>query len=264
MLFILDMEKILASLDSTLNMSQVKVDTTPVEGAGQFHLLVAENSSSLRNVMQSSLEKSGFQVTAVGSGRAAWDFLLRTREEAQAKGKELTDEVHLVISDIEMPEMDGHMLTAKNPRKTPGLSTLPIILFSSLITDALYQKGVKMGADGRFPSLTCRGLNKIIREVIAEKLQQIAPVVARFAPGAQSYLPAPQERYPAALCIGATRETTAALRRQNRARCGQALPAAGAKPAFRAGLLRRFASGVGMVGDGYGAPCGYCVRGEVQ
>ena len=45
----------------------------------------------------------------MGSGRAAWDFLMHTREEAQAKGKELTDVVHLVISDIEMPEMDGHM-----------------------------------------------------------------------------------------------------------------------------------------------------------
>ena len=44
-LFVLDMEKILASLDSTLDMSQVEVDTTPVEGAGEFHLLVADDSS---------------------------------------------------------------------------------------------------------------------------------------------------------------------------------------------------------------------------
>ena len=170
-LFILDMEKILASLDSTLDMSQIQVDTSPVEGAGQFHLLVADDSSSLRNVMQSSLEKSGFHVTAVGSGRAAWDFLLRTREEAQSQGKELTDVLHLIISDIEMPEMDGHMLTAKI-RETPGLSTLPIILFSSLITDALYEKGVKMGADRQASKPDLPGLNKIIRELITEKLHK--------------------------------------------------------------------------------------------
>ena len=100
-------------------MSQVEVDTSPVEGAGQFHLLVADDSSSLRNVMQSSLEKSGFQVTAVDSGRAAWEFLLRTREEAQAKGKELTDVLHLIISDIEMPEMDGHMARLPPPSGGP-------------------------------------------------------------------------------------------------------------------------------------------------
>ena len=96
---------------------------------------------------------------------------MHTREEAQAKGKELTDVVHLVISDIEMPEMDGHMLTAKI-RETPGLSTLPIILFSSLITDALYEKGVKVGADRQVSKPDLPGLNKIIREVIAEKLNK--------------------------------------------------------------------------------------------
>jgi len=170
-LFILDMEKILASLDSTLDMSQVQVDTTPVEGAGQFHLLIADDSSSLRHILKSSLEKSGFQVTAVGSGRAAWEFLQQTREEAQAQGKELTDVVHLIISDIEMPEMDGHMLTSKI-RETPGLNTLPVILFSSLITDALYEKGVKVGADRQVSKPDLPGLSKIIREVIAEKLHK--------------------------------------------------------------------------------------------
>lgn len=85
-LFILDMEKILASLDSTLDMSKVEVDTSPVEGVGQFHLLVADDSSSLRNVMQSSLEKSGFSGYC-RSGRAAWEYLMRAREEAQANGK---------------------------------------------------------------------------------------------------------------------------------------------------------------------------------
>lgn len=170
-LFILDMEKILASLDSTLDMSQIKVDTTPVEGAGQFHLLVADDSNSLRHIIKSSLQKSGFRVTAVASGREAWEYLQTARNEAQAQGKELTDMVHLVISDIEMPEMDGHMLTAQI-RDTPGLSTLPVILFSSLTTDALYAKGVKVGADKQVSKPDLPGLSKIIRELIAEKLHK--------------------------------------------------------------------------------------------
>lgn len=170
-LFILDMEKILASLDSTLDMSQIEVDTSPVEGAGQFHLLVADDSSSLRHIIKSSLEKSGFQVTAVGSGRAAWEYLQQAQAEAQTKGKEVTDTVHMLISDIEMPEMDGHMLTSRI-RETPGLSKLPVILFSSLITDALYAKGVKVGADRQVSKPDLPGLNTIIREVIAEKLNK--------------------------------------------------------------------------------------------
>ena len=170
-LFILDMEKILASLDSSLDMSQVKVDTTPVEGAGEFHLLVADDSSSLRHIIKSSLEKSGFQVTAVGSGREAWDYLTQLCDEAQARQVALTDLLHLVISDIEMPEMDGHALTRKI-RETPGTKRLPVILFSSLITEALHDKGVKVGADRQVSKPDLPGLSKIIRELIAEKLHK--------------------------------------------------------------------------------------------
>lgn len=170
-LFILDMEKILASMDSSLDMSQVKVDTTPVEDAGQFHLLVADDSSSLRHIIKSSLEKSGFHVTAVGSGREAWDCLMQLCDEAQAKGVALTELLHLVISDIEMPEMDGHALT-HNIRETPATRALPVILFSSLITEALHDKGIKVGADRQVSKPDLPGLNKIIRELIAEKLHK--------------------------------------------------------------------------------------------
>lgn len=170
-LFVLDMEKILASLDSSLDMSQVKVDTTPVEGASDFHLLVADDSSSLRHIIKSSLEKSGFQVTAVGSGREAWDYLTQKCNEAQAEGVQLTDMVHLVISDIEMPEMDGHALT-RRIREMPGTKGLPVILFSSLITEALHDKGVKVGADRQVSKPDLPGLSKIIRELIAEKLHK--------------------------------------------------------------------------------------------
>ena len=170
-LFILDMEKILANLDSSLDMSKVELDSSPVEGAAQFHLLVADDSNSLRHIIRSSLEKSGFQVTAVGSGREAWEFLLKTQAEAQAQGKELTDLVHLVVSDIEMPEMDGHMLTAKI-KEAPGMHHLPVILFSSLITEALYAKGVKVGADKQVSKPDLPGLSTIIRELIAQKLHK--------------------------------------------------------------------------------------------
>ncbi len=170
-LFILDMEKILASMDSSLDMAQVEVDTTPVEGADEFHLLVADDSSSLRHIIKSSLEKSGFQVTAVASGREAWEFLTKARDEAQSRQQDLTDLVHLVISDIEMPEMDGHELTAKI-RENPGTHKLPVILFSSLITDALRDKGIKVGADRQVSKPDLPGLNKIIRELIAEKLHK--------------------------------------------------------------------------------------------
>ena len=170
-LFILDMEKILSSLDSRLDMSKAKIDTTPVEGAQRFHLLVVDDSASLRNIIRSALEKSGFQVTTANSGKDAWSQLMALEREAVQKQVPLTDLLQLVISDIEMPEMDGHALTLKI-RETPSTKMLPIILFSSLITDAVRDKGVKVGADRQVSKPDLASLNAIIQELIAEKLHK--------------------------------------------------------------------------------------------
>ncbi|MDR3363029.1 MAG: chemotaxis protein [Desulfovibrio sp.] len=170
-LFILDMEKILAGMDSSLDMSQLEIDTSPVEDAEHFHLLVADDSASLRHIIKSALEKSGFRVTAASSGKEAWQYLKAELDKARGEGKDITDNVHLVISDIEMPEMDGHELTEKI-RAEAGLAHLPVILFSSLITDAVLARGVKVGADRQVSKPDLPGLNNIIRELIAEKLRK--------------------------------------------------------------------------------------------
>jgi two-component system chemotaxis response regulator CheV len=170
-LFVLDMEKILASMDSSLDMSRIELDSTPVEGAGQFNLLVADDSRSLRTILRSSLEKSGFKVTTAKSGREAWELLLAAQDEARADGAPDTGRIHLVISDIEMPEMDGHELTAKI-RAYPATRDTPVILFSSLITEALRVKGVRAGADRQVSKPDLPGLSSIIRELLAEKLNK--------------------------------------------------------------------------------------------
>lgn len=169
LLFILDMEKILSGLDSTLDMSRVEVDTSKVDDAGQFHILVADDSSSLRNIIKTSLERSGFRVTAAASGLEAWEILCGLHEQAQAEQVDVTSLVQLVISDIEMPQMDGHTLTIKI-RETAGLQKLPVILFSSLITEAIHARGIKVGADRQVSKPDLGTLNSIVRDLIAEKL----------------------------------------------------------------------------------------------
>ena len=170
-LFILDMEKIVASMDNTLDMSRLAVNIQPVEDAAQFHILIADDSMSLRNTIKDTLEKTGYHVTPTASGREAWEYLQATLREAQAEGVPLTDKVHLLISDIEMPEMDGHNLTRKI-RETPGLSQLPVVLFSSLITDALRHKGMAVGADDQVSKPDLPRLTTHVRELIAKKLSK--------------------------------------------------------------------------------------------
>lgn len=173
-LFILDMEKILASLDSSLDMSRMEPEPATVEMPEPVRLLLADDSSSLRKIVKSFLEKSGYQVTTASNGREAWEYLsslAQTQSGQDVGGTDLSEIVDLVISDIEMPEMDGHALTSKI-RETPALHKLPVVLFSSLITDALRAKGIKVGADRQVSKPDLAGLDKIVKEIVEERLHK--------------------------------------------------------------------------------------------
>ena len=105
-LFILDMEKILSSLDKSLDMSRMEPENI-VEMPEQVRLLLADDSSSLRKIVKAYLEKSGYQVTTASNGKEAWEYLSRLAQtqsrQQEVHGPEVSEIVDLVISDIEMP-----------------------------------------------------------------------------------------------------------------------------------------------------------------
>lgn len=82
-----------------------------VSDAAAFHILIADDSASIRTMIARTLEQVGYKVTRTGSGREAWDVLNVWKREAVNENKSILEKVHLLISDIEMPEMDGHALT---------------------------------------------------------------------------------------------------------------------------------------------------------
>ncbi len=174
-LFILDMEKIITSMDPNLDMARraeeagiTQVEETP-EDAGAFHILIADDSSSIRNMIGATLEKAGYRVTRTASGREAWEALEAWKAEAEAEKRSVQDKVQLIISDIEMPEMDGHALTRKI-KSDPALEKIPVVLFSSLITDALRHKGQSVGADDQISKPDLPKLTGRVRTIIADKL----------------------------------------------------------------------------------------------
>ncbi len=174
-MFILDMEMITDSMDTHSNMaSQLKkMDDEEyalhVPDADKFHVLVADDSLSVRNMVDSMLTRVGYKVTKVSSGMEAWKTLTDWQEEAATQNKTIEDVVHMVISDIEMPEMDGHTLTRKI-KGDSGLAVLPVVLFSSLITDALHDRGIKAGADAQISKPDLPTLTQKVRTIIKDKL----------------------------------------------------------------------------------------------
>ncbi len=143
-IFLLDLEKIVAELNPSLGL---RLDTAIDWGSEErYRALVADDSSLIREMLKDLMEKANFEVEVVTNGREAWERLSALRERAAAENRPITDYVQVLVSDIEMPSMDGHNL-CKRVKDDPVLKNLPVILFSSLITERLRHKGASVGAD---------------------------------------------------------------------------------------------------------------------
>jgi len=173
-LLILDMEKILADLNPGLAMKleesaleEIEETKGPVKKE-HYRALIADDSTSIRRMIGTMLEKAGFEVTQTVNGQEAWDALAALKQKSAAEGIPLTEYVDILVSDIEMPIMDGHNLT-KRVKDDPVLKELPVILFSSLITDRLRHKGESVGADDQISKPNITDLTKRAFELIAQK-----------------------------------------------------------------------------------------------
>ena len=96
----------------------------------------------LSRMINDSLERAGFtEIKNFPNGQEAWDYLSSIRDD-----QDLYEKVNLVITDIEMPKMDGHRLT-KLIKDDERLKKLPVVIFSSLVNEQMRQKGKELGAD---------------------------------------------------------------------------------------------------------------------
>ncbi|GAE25021.1 chemotaxis protein CheV [Halalkalibacter wakoensis JCM 9140] len=146
MILLLDFEKIVVEInpEKGINVSQVKV--LGERERSQKKIVVAEDSAMLRKLLYETLSEAGYeQVTFFEHGKAAWDYLEFLHNQV---GSNIKDEVQLIITDVEMPQMDGHHFT-KRIKENDLLSKIPVIIFSSLITKDLYHKGKGVGADAQ-------------------------------------------------------------------------------------------------------------------
>ncbi|SHL70800.1 chemotaxis protein CheV [Phytopseudomonas punonensis] len=125
---IIDVEKILAEVAPTSEVISAGVIDVEVQGkAVSQHVLIVDDSSVARKQVMRCLQTVGVEVTALNDGRQALDFLRAMVDE----GKSPEQELLMIISDIEMPEMDGYTLTAAI-RSDPRMQKLHILLHTSL------------------------------------------------------------------------------------------------------------------------------------
>lgn len=163
MVFMLDYESIILDLCPHLeacgDMTQV---TSPrVDGAG-MRALVAEDSPSVRTMLELELSESGFDVTAVSDGRTALEKIIENPD------------FQLVITDVEMPRMDGLALLVEI-RERYGRK-IPVLIYSSIGDDGMKQRAEFLEADGHITKLDLNELRDKVNAILSGR-GIIPPVV---------------------------------------------------------------------------------------
>lgn len=162
---LLDFEKIVSVINPEIN---IKLTTIPKTGPDLTKIrqsktvLVAEDSPMLRELLVGTLHTAGYEdVRAYHNGKEAWNAL----EEMGADGTPIANKLQIVITDIEMPQMDGHHLL-KKIREHQVLKELPVIIFSSLINEEMRRKGEAIGANGQISKPEISQLIDLIDKII--------------------------------------------------------------------------------------------------
>lgn len=143
---LLDFEKIVVEINPATGLNVERLDVLGSRERSEKKIVVAEDSPMLRELLKDTLNEAGYdQLTFFENGVDAWEYLEGLSEDEATR---LEQNVDLIITDIEMPQMDGHHLTDR-VKKDSRLHELPVIIFSSLITNDLFHKGERVGANAQ-------------------------------------------------------------------------------------------------------------------
>lgn len=161
---IIDVEKILAEVSPLSDqISQGVIEDGVSERLIQKHVLIVDDSTIARKQIQRVVEQMGIKTTLKKDGREALDYL----EGMVAEGKTVSEELILVISDIEMPEMDGYTFTAE-VRDNAALKDLHIVLHTSLSGVFNEAMVTKVGADNFIAKFNPDDLARVVNERIID------------------------------------------------------------------------------------------------
>ncbi|HWK24061.1 MAG TPA: chemotaxis protein [Ureibacillus sp.] len=143
MILLLDFEKIMVDINPESGINIESVKKLGKRERSEKKIVIAEDSPLLRKLLHDTMREAGYvNLEFFENGRDAYEYL----ETLLRTGSNIEEHVQLVVTDIEMPQMDGHHFT-KKIKSNPSLSKLPVIIFSSLITDDLRHKGEVVGAE---------------------------------------------------------------------------------------------------------------------
>lgn len=170
---ILDFERIVAEIAPETSIKVSEIDEMGHRGRIDKPILVAEDSILLSHMIKECLTKAGYtNLKMFPNGQDLWDFLANAKKEGV-----LQESASLIVTDIEMPQMDGHRLT-KLVKDDPDMKHIPLIIFSSLISEEMRIKGKELGADEQMSKPEIGRLVHVMDALLARKEEEKAAHVA--------------------------------------------------------------------------------------
>lgn len=161
LVIILDFEKIVSDINPETGLKVSEIDDMGVRERSNVPILIAEDSVLLNKLIVDSLKKAGYDnLIHTQNGQEAYDVI----QSCKADGT-LKDHVQCVITDIEMPLMDGHRLT-KLIKSDDATKDIPVVIFSSLVNEEMKKKGEALGADAQLSKPEIANLVRIIDDLV--------------------------------------------------------------------------------------------------
>ena len=161
---ILDFEKIVAEIAPETSIQVEEIDKLGDRIAREHSIILAEDSILLTKMIKDSLIRAGYaNIKNFNNGKEAWEYLLSVKNEP-----DFDDRAALLITDIEMPEMDGHRLT-KLVKDDEVMKRIPVVIFSSLINAEMRIKGKQLGADEQLSKPEIGRLVQVMDQLLEER-----------------------------------------------------------------------------------------------
>lgn len=158
---ILDFEKIVAEIAPETSIQVHDIDALGERVPRDQPVILAEDSILLTKMIKDSLFRAGYSnLKNFNNGKEAWEYLESIRNEPDFNSR-----AALLITDIEMPEMDGHRLT-KLVKDDEKMRKMPVIIFSSLINEEMRRKGKQLGADEQLSKPEIGRLVEVMDELL--------------------------------------------------------------------------------------------------
>lgn len=164
LIIILDFEKIVCDINPETGLKVSEITELGERKRSNVPILIAEDSPLLNKLIVDSLKRAGYDnLIHTENGQKAYDVICQCKNDGT-----LDQHVKVLITDIEMPEMDGHRLT-KLVKADEATAHIPIIIFSSLVNDEMKRKGESLGADAQLSKPEIGNLVRIVDQLVDEK-----------------------------------------------------------------------------------------------